>query len=81
MPRPRKVQPATPLPEVAVPFALLTPPEVAAMLGSTVATLADWRVDRVGPPWIPITPRCIRYQLRDLQAWIESKRIDPITIR
>ena len=54
----------------------LTPAEAAEMLGVGVQTLAVWRCNRRYPlPFIRLTPRCIRYELRDVERFIESRRV------
>jgi len=64
-----------PLPEAIAPFALLDSSQAALLLGTTSDTLVDWRVDHKGPPYLKLTNGMVRYQLRDLLAWIGTKRI------
>ncbi len=40
---------------------LLTIPEVAERLGVHEQTLYRWRAEGVGPKWVRVAPRCIRY--------------------
>ena len=50
---------------------MLTPTDVAELLGVTVQTLANWRVKKVGPPWIKLVG-AVRYDESDLRDWIAS---------
>ena len=56
----------------------LTTEQVAEMLNLSPCTLADWRWQRKGPPWIPVTRGCVRYDQAALEAWIENRTIHEI---
>jgi hypothetical protein len=75
---PTKGIPFPALPAEVLPFMLLGPPAAAQFLGTTESTLADWRLDKKGPPYIKLTSGMIRYQLRDLQAHIAARCCGPI---
>jgi predicted DNA-binding transcriptional regulator AlpA len=64
-----------PLPEAIAPFALLDSNQAAQIIGTTPDTLVDWRVDRKGPPFLKLTNGMVRYQLRDLLAWMGTKKV------
>jgi len=51
---------------------LLTPGEVAAVLGVPVATLYAWRYHSKGPPAI-LVGRHLRYPADDLRIWIAER--------
>lgn len=54
---------------------LLTPVEVAAILGVTVDTLAVWRRTKTEDiPFIRYNQRLVRYREEDVWAFIEKKR-------
>lgn len=55
---------------------LLKTPEAAAYLGLETKTLENWRYLSAseGPPWVPMPGRAIRYDVRDLDAWIEARK-------
>jgi excisionase family DNA binding protein len=55
---------------------LLTAEEVAEQTGLSVETLAQWRSQRRGIPFIKISRNCVRYRQRDLDDWV-SERIVP----
>lgn len=56
---------------------LLTPDQVADMLGVKRRTLVDWAQKRVGPPFISIgAGRRTRYRRSDVAAYIEAQRVD-----
>ncbi len=51
------------------PNALLTPDEVATWLH-----VARRQVQRLGIPWIDLGRKTPRYQVKDVLAWLESRR-------
>ncbi|XDZ68971.1 helix-turn-helix domain-containing protein [Alphaproteobacteria bacterium LSUCC0226] len=53
----------------------LTPKQAAEFLGVSIHTLQNQRVQRVGPPFIKIRNRLIRYKLADLIAYLEKNRV------
>lgn len=55
--------------------ALLSQMEAARMLGVQPRTLENWRARRIGPSFIAISRRCVRYLLGDLEAWLTGKTI------
>ena len=55
------------------PDELLPPPEAAALLRTTVDTLAVWRsTGRHAIPFVKVG-RSVRYRRSDLLAWIDSR--------
>jgi excisionase family DNA binding protein len=48
---------------------LLRPKEVADYLGLPEHTLAKWRSERRGPPWMKLE-RLVRYRREDIDEWI-----------
>ena len=54
----------------------MTTREAAAFLGSTKATLENWRHWRRGPAYMK-QGRSVRYRLRDLLAFQEQNMITP----
>jgi predicted DNA-binding transcriptional regulator AlpA len=52
---------------------LLSAEEVAAMTGLSVETLAQWRSQGRGIPYIKISRNCVRYRLCDLDGWISER--------
>lgn len=59
---------------------LLTPEQVAELTGLSVETLAQWRSQKRGIPYLKISRNCVRYRQADLDAWLEAHvvRIDPL---
>ncbi|WP_081022067.1 helix-turn-helix domain-containing protein [Pseudomonas coronafaciens] len=52
---------------------LLTPDQVAATLGLSHRTLAAWRSSRRSPlPYVKVGSR-VRYRLKDVSNWLESR--------
>lgn len=56
----------------------LSTKEAAAYLGLEPCTLADWRWRRKGPPWIPVSRGCVRYDLEVLNRWLDSRTVHEI---
>jgi predicted DNA-binding transcriptional regulator AlpA len=55
---------------------LLTPKEAAGFLGLPESTLAQWRSQRRGPPYIKLELRLVRYRSSDLEAYIGQHLIE-----
>lgn len=47
--------------------------EAAVALSVAVNTLRNWRCRGEGPRWRKIGPRCVRYAVADLRAFIEGE--------
>ena len=64
---------------------LLTPEDVARATGLSVETLAQWRSQRRGIPFVKLSRNCVRYRQADLDAWIEQRivrvELDPSNTR
>ncbi|HOK32537.1 MAG TPA: helix-turn-helix domain-containing protein [Limnochordia bacterium] len=60
----------------------LTEREAAEFLGISPITLRQWRwrLYREGPPWYMVG-RNVRYDLDELDRWLETRRADPVEIR
>ena len=58
---------------------LLTPAEVAAATGISVATLATWRSIGKGPAFHKLGG-AIRYAEADVEQWVSSNRHDPAVL-
>lgn len=54
---------------------LLTPKEAAEFLGVPEGTLAQWRSQRRGPPYIKLEMRLVRYRSADLEQWLARQTI------
>ena len=52
---------------------LFTTEEAARLLGRSPQTLANWRVQGNGPPFVRIGPRNVFYRSDDLQAYMEHR--------
>jgi excisionase family DNA binding protein len=56
--------------------ALLTTDDAAALLGVPSRTVEDWRLRRMGPPYVRLG-RHVRYRREDLVAWLEENTVRP----
>ena len=52
---------------------LLTPEDVATITGLSVETLAQWRSQRKGIPFLKLSRNVVRYQQGDLDAWLSER--------
>ena len=51
------------------------------MLGIRPATLRGWKAQRIGPPFVQLSPRCVRYDERDIQLYVDERRVVPLRAR
>jgi hypothetical protein len=56
------------------PDALLRPEDAARFLGFTTSALEGWRRRGVGPAFLRISRRAVRYRRRDLIEWSAEHR-------
>ncbi len=47
--------------------------EAAAMLGVTTRTMSKWAAKGTGPVRYLFSPRCARYRIEDVRAWVQEK--------
>jgi predicted DNA-binding transcriptional regulator AlpA len=52
---------------------LLTTEDVAELTGLSVETLAQWRSQRKGIPYLKISRNCVRYRQGDLDGWLSER--------
>jgi predicted DNA-binding transcriptional regulator AlpA len=52
---------------------LLTAEDVAAITGLSVKTLAQWRSQKKGIPFLKLSRNVVRYQQGDLDAWLSER--------
>lgn len=58
------------------PLELLTPRQLATLLGVTVQTLADWRCARRGPRFLRLGGRAVRYRRADVLEFIAADAVE-----
>jgi excisionase family DNA binding protein len=54
-----------------LPRAILAPRDVAALMGLSLQTLANWRSLGKGPAWFKIG-RLVRYRSEAVEAWLDE---------
>ena len=54
----------------------LTEDELSAELGIPVPTLRTWRSRRVGPPFVKIGPRTVRYSRRGVKDYCDGRTVE-----
>jgi hypothetical protein len=52
----------------------LTPAQAAARLNMSPAALAQTRTRGTGPPFIRVSPQCIRYEAEALTDWMRARQ-------
>jgi len=52
---------------------LLTAEDVAAHTGLSIETLAQWRSQKRGIPYVKISRNCVRYRQSDLDGWLAER--------
>lgn len=52
---------------------LLDSAEASSTIKVSERTLADWRHKGIGPPYVRVGPRQVRYRPSDLEAWLKSQ--------
>ena len=57
---------------------LMTPRELSAYLGVPSATLANWRYQGYGPPFVKVG-RQVRYRIDDLDRWLKVSGSDDLS--
>lgn len=60
-----------PLEQVPLESAL-TEEQAARVIGVAVKTMRNWRVKGIGPPWVAVGPKLVRYRPQDLRAYQEA---------
>jgi hypothetical protein len=55
---------------------LLTPAKAAEFLGIPEGTLAQWRSQRRGPPFIKLESRLVRYRQSDLEGYLSKHAVE-----
>jgi predicted DNA-binding transcriptional regulator AlpA len=62
---------------------LLTPTEVAALTGLSIETLAQWRSQRRGIPYVKLARNVVRYRCSDLDDFVNQciVRVEPFERR
>jgi len=52
---------------------LLRAEDVAEITGLSTETLAQWRSQRRGIPFVKLSRNCVRYRQTDLDRWLEGR--------
>ena len=73
--------PSPPLAVQAQRTPLLRVEEVAGITGLSIETLAQWRSQRKGIPFVKLSRNCVRYRQTDLDEWLNERivrvEVDP----
>jgi Predicted transcriptional regulator len=64
---------------------LLRAEDVAEITGLSIETLAQWRSQRKGIPFVKLSRNCVRYRQKDLDRWLDERivrvEVDPSNAR
>jgi predicted DNA-binding transcriptional regulator AlpA len=64
---------------------LLRAEDVAGITGLSLETLAQWRSQRKGIPFVKLSRNCVRYRQADLDQWLNERivrvEVDPSNAR
>lgn len=52
---------------------ILRPGEAANYLSKSISTLARWRVEGHGPPYIQLGVKAIGYRRKDIDDWLQGQ--------
>ncbi len=58
---------------------LFTTGDAAQLLALSTRTLEKWRVEGGGPPFVVMSPKCVRYRLSDLRTFQEERLAENTT--
>ena len=61
--------------EGCTPNELLSQRQVAVRLGASARTIEGWRARGVGPPFLRLSTRAVRYRSSDLEQWLDQRRV------
>jgi predicted site-specific integrase-resolvase len=56
---------------------MLNTQQAAELLGIEASTLRGWKAERRGPPFIQLSPRCVRYSEDDILSYAAERRVVP----
>lgn len=53
----------------------------AQLLGVQPRTLEAWRTRGHGPPFVTLSPRCVRYRLEEVERWLNNRTAESTSQR
>ena len=59
----------------AIAHYLMAEKDADLFLGVSYKTLQTWHSRRLGPPYIRMARKCIRYRIADLQHYVDSRLV------
>ena len=69
----RRQRERRPAERAAVSSPLLSAADVASITGLSLETLAQWRSQRKGIPFLKLSRNVVRYRQGDLDAWLSER--------
>ncbi|MEU4372448.1 helix-turn-helix transcriptional regulator [Pseudonocardia alni] len=58
----------------------MTPDQLATELQVTVKQLENWRRRGYGPPFVRLSPHCVRYSRQKVAQWLGRCEANPLSI-
>lgn len=55
----------------------LTTPDAAAFINVSKRTLESWRARGIGPRYIALSARAVRYRVEDLRSFLADRTVEP----
>ncbi len=53
--------------------------QAAEMLSIDRRTLQKWRIEGLGPKFVRLSKKCVRYSLKDISKWIDDRTFGSTT--
>lgn len=57
---------------------LLTAADVAELIGVAPGLLAEWRSRRVGPPFLKLSHKVVRYDPATVRKWMAARQVSGV---
>lgn len=64
---------------IRTPTPMYRPEDVARLYAVSVGTLANWRSAGIGPTYVKVGGKCVRYRADDLAAWDAANTVEPVS--
>ncbi|MFP7722322.1 helix-turn-helix transcriptional regulator [Lysobacter sp. A3-1-A15] len=52
----------------------VSPKKAALFLGVSIRTLEEWRKRKIGPAFVKLGPKLVRYEIAELERFLASSR-------
>jgi len=59
------------------PGTIIDEKKLADNLGVSIRTIQAWRYKKIGPKFIKLSGRCVRYRSKDIEEYLQEREIIP----